>query len=232
MENIDQYFRKKLESHSLPVSEQAWQKLESEISPKKNYFITWRIAAAFILGALLLTFLFLPSAPETVELQSKVTDTINKALPNVSPALSTVEDAHQASATETVIKNESKNSKPVDKSNQQSQTLTHQLEMESESLKNIIDTEQPVTEQIHLQGEAQTQPEVFLAAAEKPMVIEFVLEELPESNSETRETGLKKMWETVKEIKNGDRTLDLRQATHYLFASAERKNKSTDTKNQ
>src|SRR5258706_5725732 len=54
MENkIDQFFKDKIEGHSLPPSEKAWAKVEANLSKKNNVAI-WRIAAAVLItGALI-----------------------------------------------------------------------------------------------------------------------------------------------------------------------------------
>lgn len=64
---VDNLFRKKLESHGTPVPESAWAKVEGNIQSDK---VTWRfyvgIAASILLIALILFIIFLPDtkAPE------------------------------------------------------------------------------------------------------------------------------------------------------------------------
>lgn len=215
MENLDQLFRGKLENHSLAPSQQAWGKLESQLTKKNKVVVAWRLAAAIAIGGLLtaIILLTLPSEPMQQQAQQQ---------PEVKPAEiltpSKKELVAEVPAARQHVEKKSK-VQPV------------KTEVKIEEVKKSETPEQPIVTETHLDVTVtHAQPEVALTAAEKPMVIEFVLEELPEANSETeKETGLKKMWETVKEIKNGERSLDLKQATYDLFASGERKAK--DTKN-
>src|SRR6185369_2559743 len=55
MENkIDQFFKDKLEGHTLPPSEEAWAKVEANLSKKNNVAI-WRIAAAILIAGALIS---------------------------------------------------------------------------------------------------------------------------------------------------------------------------------
>jgi hypothetical protein len=221
MEKIDQLFRDKLDHHTVTPSAMAWSKVEAQLPKKNKIIVLWRMAAALMAGGLLVATIIWYRQPLEV---------INAPLTQLEPIIQTPAPAETKSTTPdaTVAKSTAPSIIKTERN-----LVAHASAKATEEKKTVekIIVEQPLAPETHLVVEPVQQTVATLTAAEKPIVIEFVLSDVPEISApvvaEVKETGIKKVWETVKEFKNGDRSIDLRHATQELFAS----NKKETNKN-
>lgn len=220
MENkLDSLFKKKLEEHSLPPREDAWARVEANL-PKKNNVIAWRIAAAILFaGALIAVGVFTVRKSDAPTLAKKSEPV--KSIDSVSR-----KDARTRSNSE-----EEKNQKSnvVGEEHPQRQyakrTQTKELQNISrkdaetrreskvnEPIQEITQTQQTIlNEEVkqNLKSEATTITQTTSTSIEKPIKLEFTLEEVATdqtavADTETKNSGLKKMWEKALQIKNGE----------------------------
>ncbi len=217
MENaIDQLFRSKLSDHPVAPSHEAWEKMEAQLSKRNKPVIAWRMAAAILLAGLLVLTLVWLSQPVVTD-QPRVSEKKNE--PTTEP-IETVKSAtpHQEIAVANTDKKANKNFDQV--------TTPLVAEVKKEIL-----LEQPLEEQPHLIVEPATLTPEVTVAEEKALVIEFVLEDVPQQPAiaeaaPEKENGFKKVVETVIELKNGERSLGLRQAMNDLLAFNHKKEDS------
>lgn len=210
MEKIDPFFRDALENHEVTPSAHAWDKLEQKLDERKRGFWMWRAAAAILVGAAAV-WLLLPAGADVV--QPVLTE-------NVIPSTPDKEVASRGAAPQP------KSATEIRKKRKALKTVVKQTE-------NTENPVQPLAEEQHLLVELDVTPTKTVANVQKPIVIEFTLEELPAQTTladaqPEKEVGFKKVLTTIKEIKNGDRNLGLRDATHELFASNKRNEKTSN----
>src|SRR5882762_418315 len=96
IDRVDQFFKNKLEDHSITPSENAWTKVEAGLS-KKNNTVLWRWAAAVLLMGALITIIYQSQKKEntqpvlvekkTEEQKSPLTTPDRSKQPDVSPAV-------------------------------------------------------------------------------------------------------------------------------------------------
>ncbi|MEY4930929.1 MAG: hypothetical protein RI909_1653 [Bacteroidota bacterium] len=224
---IDQLFKEKLSDHKVAPSAEAWMKVQSGLSKKNKLVIVWRMAAVFVLfGAFIGTWYFLnhdntintPQLTEKSEIITPENDVIEKP---IKP----LKESAKPNIAQTP-KSERK----------KKEIQSHEIKKE---LQNSV-AENSVTNNQELQKQAEevTIAEPVLVAQaeikEKPIVIEFTLEpitkEAPVAVAQTLEednSGLKKIWDAARDVKNGDSDLSIiRDAKNQLFALDFRKDKS------
>jgi hypothetical protein len=219
MENaIDQLFRKKLDDHQVAPSADAWSKVEAQLSKKNKPAIAWRIAAAILLTGFFVLTIYWLSRPVEIDQPLVVDKKVNEPI--------------QQSKEDKKINSEKE--KEVAQSNVMAFTQKKLIKSTTPivvEVKKEILTEQPSQEQTHLNNETVTVTPEVTVAEEKPLVIEFVLEDVPlqpviAEVAPESEKGIKKVYETVKEFKNGERPLGLRQAKNDLLAFHHKKDDS------
>src|SRR5260370_42474144 len=66
IDRVDQFFKNKLEDHSIAPSENAWTKVEAGLS-KKNNVVLWRWAAAVLLMGALITIIYQSQKTEVAQ---------------------------------------------------------------------------------------------------------------------------------------------------------------------
>ncbi len=217
---MDQLFKNKLGDHRTPPSAEAWSKVEAGLVKKNNTVILWRAAAVFVLFGLLTAAWFWQSAKdETHEVATQEVDSNPATKEVLVPKV--IEEKENNPPVAVVEKStENKSAKPKGKSDTQNKPV-EQIPAENlviEKVELIADTEKIVAP---------------VLKAEKPIVIEFTLD--PVGNNATqvaqvvveKSTGLVKILEKARDIKNGDSDLGgLRDAKNELFALDFRKDKT------
>ncbi|TXI68328.1 MAG: hypothetical protein E6Q41_04275 [Cyclobacteriaceae bacterium] len=225
MNRIDELFKNKLANHQVAPSADAWQKVEAGLT-KKNSAWVWRLAAAFVLFGLLsgVWYWWNINTETQPELVQQPTVPQKENTEPVQP-----EEQKQNLVAETETKPKSK-TQPNRKVNQ---IKTSESKKETQHLAvNPVEEPQPELSQTEvLIADAKTET----APARKPMVIEFTLEPIPVTVTEPEvalasaddKSGLQKILEKARDIKNGDSELgSLRDAKNELFALDFRKDKT------
>jgi hypothetical protein len=222
---IDQLFKERLGEHTIAPPDTAWQKVQASANQNKKVIIIWRIAAAVLLmGLLLSAWLFTTSQNEasTPQLTEKINKTESE---NVAPIEKTIAPAIEAQ-TEKIAKN-IETQKP--KKNNQKIVTEEVITPQKQEEEAMVDH---VTELI-TNTEAET---LITQVTEKPTVIEFTLPTLTETKEpiavaaieEEKSSGLKKIFETARDVKNGDAqfTANLRDMKNELLAFDFKKEKT------
>jgi hypothetical protein len=229
MENkIDQFFKDKLEGHSLPPSEEAWAKVEANLSKKNNVAI-WRIAAAILItGALISVIIWSQRDNKNTE-HVIATKKSNKGSVKEKPAsqIPSVEKKEKIKSNNK--KTSTKMPQPVspqseDKMEEKEITPIIPPETKEETvavIKEIIQDEKINTK--------ATSPTTIASTKQKPIKLEFTLEgfssEQPVATaSEEKSSGLKKVWDLAREVKNGDGPVH--EIKNELFALSFKKSKN------
>ncbi|HMJ67835.1 MAG TPA: hypothetical protein VK508_03015 [Cyclobacteriaceae bacterium] len=220
---VDKLFKEKLEAHTLQPSAQAWEKIESHLS-KKNKMVVWlRIAAAIALLGLL-TFAALNwgiyKTPKTELVKQEIKPQEN---PTIVPGEKKEEEKQVAEAPAPM-----KKQKP-----ERVVAPVVPVEQEVAIVEEKINTS--LTDRTDQELEKKQEPE---KKAEKPITLVYSLptikKEAPAEPvvAETKKTGLERVLEIAKEVKNADNPLgDLRDAKDDIFAFEFRKDKDKTKKN-
>lgn len=217
---VDKFFKEKLEGHTLTPSAQAWEKLEGHLS-KKNRTVIWvRIAAGIALLALVSVAIvvYLGGSGDSHELVKDVTTpSKNDQKPEVTkdepqPTPAPVVESTPALAQKTQSKKRD--------------VLT--VQSGSNVPKGV---EAPQIEETIPSIEEQPAPKLAQANAptaptEKSIVLVYTLPALkkqpepePVVAEETKKTGLERVLEIAREVKNSDSPLaDLRDAKDDILA--------------
>jgi hypothetical protein len=224
IDRLDQFFKNKLDDHTIAPSENAWTKVEAGLS-KKNSVVAWRIAAAILITGALITTIYLSKRTESdqpVLAQKK----IEKEAPKTTVA-------DQSKTTEQKIELPSAQSKSTKKSSVKSVVQPTVIPSEEFQKKETIavnqvvkvneDTNPVIAVEEKLKVEATTKATVA-SSQQKPIKLEFTLEDLPSvetvaTTSEVKNTGLKKVLELAREMKEGEGPLtSLKEKKNELFA--------------
>jgi hypothetical protein len=233
MENkIDQFFKDKLESHTLSPSEQAWTRVEASLS-KKNNIAVWRIAAAILItGALISIMIWTQLGTEknqTIAAKTK-SQKNNPSAEKSKPQISSVEkkgEIKSSSSKSSVphVLPQSPLSQTEDKADQKKRQESEEKIL---SIKESITVVEKIKTEEKINQEA-TSPTTIASTKQKPIKLEFTLEEISSEQpvataSEEKSSGLKKVWELAREVKNGEGPVH--EMKNELFAFNFRKNKT------
>jgi hypothetical protein len=218
---VDKLFKDKLEGHALQPSAQAWEKVEAHLG-KKNKIVVWRIAAGVALLGVL-TFVALnwnkteskrEFAKKETEVRSKESEVKEKKVESIP---STIENKLAPKKI-----NRKKTVEPVvipapvveePEVIEQQVAVVEQLDIEQQNVESpIVNVEQPKTKK----GITLTYSLPPVKKQEEPVV----------AQAEPRKTGLERVLEIAREVKNGDsRLAELREAKDDILALDFRKDK-------
>lgn len=230
MSNVDKFFKDKLEEHQLAPSPMAWAKVEERLV-KKNKTVIWlRWAASIALAGLLTFFLINQQAKNETPV---LTETKKDEAPAEIQKPNTVAPAE--TIAEGTPKSEEKKETNVLTNRQHNAPIQAPAKMET-----AVAAVEP----------QETQPEVSLQEPEKTMepaqsevkevtkavVLVYSLPSRPvvqmdgatlASNADEKQTGIQKIWEAAKEVKNSDNPWgELREAKNELLALDFKKEKN------
>lgn len=212
---IDQLFKGLLGEYKIQPSAEAWTKVQAGLSKKNKIIFAWRLAAAFLLfGSLLGTWFYVQREPaqlsETIivpevnkEIEVAIKPTMEKSLPSQATAKrkSKSKKEKRVAIVETI---------PIAKN------TFEENEVEQAKVYNIATIAEPT----------------LMAKSEKPLVIEFTLETIStepiqevEAATKEENSGLKKILDVARDVKNGDTDLGIRDAKNQLFAFDFKKDK-------
>ncbi len=222
---IDQLFKETLSDHKVVPSAEAWTKVQSGLSKKNKLLIAWRMAAVFALFGTLIGMWYFLDDNEMI-----TTPQLTEKIEVVTPKNNVIEKPIQP-----IKESRKPNIAQIPKSKKKKKEIpNHEIKKE---IQNSI-TENSVTDNQELQKPAEevTIAEPVLVAQaerkEKPIVIEFTLKPVITETAvaqvlEEDNSGLKKIWDAARDVKNGDSDLGiLRDAKNQLFALDFRKDKS------
>lgn len=229
---IDQFFKDKLEGHTLPPSGEAWAKVEASLS-KKNNIAIWRIAAALLIAGTLITVMIWSERGDNQE-QAVVANHLPKD--NSKKEIRTPQNTSKAKkeasrpAKKVWVKPQEQ---PLTPGNDQAHnsavtaenTLVEKKPVATEASTVVVEKNK-IEESSKLEATAQT---TFASTHQKSIKLEFTLEDFPSAPpvatvGEEKSSGLKKVWELAREVKNGDGPV--REIKNELFALNFKKNKN------
>lgn len=227
MSRIDQFFKDKLADVRQAPSADAWSKIESGLTKKNKYAIVWRIAAVFALLGVLLGSLYVAQHTTTSERIVKevpakpapdkpLPDTLSQKPSPENNLLTTVKEKPQEKPKREPIKKE---------------LIQNQAALPEEEKKEDVTIEMLPEQKIEQVVVAE------VIKAEKPMVLEYTLEPIVEQKQiqtaqAEEKSGLKKLWDAAKDVKNGNSDLGLlRDAKNELFAFEFRRDKDKAKRN-
>jgi len=246
---IDQFFKDKLEEHLLSPSEEAWARVEVSLS-KKNNVAVWRIAAAILItGALISVIIWSQHDNKNrdqilaIKKSPKDNSTIEKPAVQISQIKKKTNSnsTPKSVSTLTAKKSSEPKSEPLPRFvPPQTESKTDQKESnENKTLsvktqKTVGTEEQTVAiVQENIKEEkiiSKATPLTTIASTkQKPIKLEFTLEgfstEQPVATaSEEKSSGLKKVWDLAREVKNGDGPVH--EMKNELFALSFKKSKN------
>jgi len=223
-DRIDKFFNARLADHAMAPTQNAWSKLEVNLSKKNRTVIWFRSAAALVfLGLLLSTLAWVMK--ERIEPTPMATTNLSKEKELA------IEDSNQI----TMIKPDIKLQPTAKKKRLVAQSKSND-EANNVIITEIIPTEMKVNNTIEAESlvVAESKPS-------KPIVLEFRLEDVSLSASSAQQTsievaeldpksGIQKAIGFALDVKNGDSPIiNLRQAKENLFALNFKKDKKTTT---
>jgi len=242
MENkIDQFFKDKLEGHALPPSEEAWTNIEANL-PKKNNVAVWRIAAAILIaGALISVILWSQRADHDQPVIAGNHLPKDNSMKEKRAASNTLKEKKKEVSTLPQQSLITPGSKPIiqGKKNNKSVTTPELVPLEKkmvtseESVATVEKNKSSLVITSEDKPEEKIKPEATPAATiastrQKSIKLEFTLEDFssapPEATVEAKSSGLKKVWDVAREVKNGDRPVH--EIKNELFALSFKKNKN------
>ena len=222
---IDQFFQNKLEAHMLPHGEEAWAKVEANLS-KKNNLAVWRIAAViFITGALIWVIIWSQRDTKNNDqlLASKNSPKDFSIKERPASKISPVEKKKDAMS----LGKKSPINLTISKTNK---NKFHQKEVQQ----TVVETKEIDVAAIHENipeekiNQKATPSTTIASTKQKSIKLEFTLEDLASEQplatvGEEKSSGLKKVWDLAREVKNGDGPV--RGIKNELFALNFKKNK-------
>src|SRR5258707_4949475 len=234
IDRVDQFFKNKLEDHTIAPSENAWAKVEEGLS-KKNNVVLWRWAAAVLMMGALITIIYqlrkennqpvlaeknLPAGKAGIEKEKSIAPAETKKM-SAEPITKKVvrEDTnHGVDANHGEAKKVNQRIKAMPKEIQKEESVA----VVEEQNKKLADTnisqgivaedkvvrEDTNQENQKIKGEATPQQKVA-STQQKPIKLEFTLEALPSeetvaTTNEVKATGIKKVLNLARDMKQGE----------------------------
>jgi len=239
---IDQFFKDKLERHTVPPSEEAWSKVEANLS-KKNNSVVWRMAAAVLTAGALITVMIWSQrgSDQQPAIAANQLPKDNSIKEQPTPKSSSIEKSSEVkSAKKLFTTPQVQQTIPNKAQNNKSVTTTDHALIE----KKFVSTEESTaaveknktSSALTSEGRPEenskqdaTPPATIASTHQKSIKLEFTLEDFSSAPpvatvSEAKSSGLKKVWEMAREVKNGDG--HVREIKNELFALNFRKNKN------
>lgn len=246
IEKVDQLFKNKLDDHAIAPSENAWARVEAELSKKNKLWlgttrtvVLWRSAAAVVLMGALLSLLYWSQASgdqeKVLATKSPVTNEVKKEAAKTKTTAQ-VNDGQVAQKKNKIELKEDRN--PLASKENVAHQEVAQEKQPSESRKKIIEIEsqlaqgysfkmdkaepsQVTTKEEKIKDEATPLAEVA-STRQKPIKLEFTLDALPSeetvaTTTEEKSTGIKKVLNLAREMKQGE-GLSLRDKKDELLA--------------
>lgn len=247
IEKIDQLFKNKLDDHSIAPSENAWARVEAELSKKNRLWLGtprpvlfWRMAAAvFLAGALLSVVYWSQIGGEAEKVSAKKSPTLNDSKKEAAqtPANPTANSGQVAQQKNAVKQKEAVNhlaskkgvaKKEAAQHEQPSESKKKMIEIEKELAQvytvklDHVDANQGATKEEKIKDQATQQAQVA-SIKQKPIKLEFTLEALPSeetvaTTTEEKTTGIRKVLNLAREVKQGDGLGSLREKKDELLA--------------
>ena len=217
---MDELFRKKLEEHAIAPSRNTWERIEAGLSKKNKRVIIWRMAAVItLMGGLLWAGISWQGNRST-----QLTENIPFKNSNTNPSQ---KNAIEESVEVKIVKSEKLPPAPLNKKTQNtSPQQVFDLADQNEYEDPIV---APQPEKIEVESAAITLAETPAATQQKPIVLEFTLEQVESAPMITRSDehkGIKGFFQVATELKNGESSLDLQSLRENLFAFNFKKDKS------
>jgi hypothetical protein len=221
---IDQLFKDALSDHKITPSAEAWEKVQAGLTKKNKIIIVWRIAAVFVLFGVLISAWFLLTQDKSIT-PVQFTEKTELIIPEKNPVKKPVEQNMES--TKPYLAQTTKPEKRK-KGNENSDVKQNPL---TETIVIENNEQQKMVEEIVVVAEPTLITQA--AKAEKPVVIEFTLESISKEpviavaqSTEVENSGLKKILEAARDVKNGDSDLGIiRDAKDQLFALDFKKDK-------
>ena len=212
-DKIDQLFKNKLEEHSLPPSEHAWNGIEAALL-KKNKAWVWRLAAGVVLAGLLLALLYQRENKEPVLAKSQMKNPVA----NTQPQQKSAEQSGAKNQTSILNQKKSEGNYSIVSSTQ------HKTKPTNTSVSQkiiIIDTvssgNQTKTNLAYHPEEEKIKPEATPVASvasstRKPIKLEFTLDDFSTAPTVAtavgeKKSGIKKFLELARDVKKGEAPL-------------------------
>lgn len=218
---IDQLFKEKLEHHPQPAPVEAWSKIEASLPKKNNIIVWWRLAAVFLLFGMLVSAIYWLQSNDKENAQPVLTDKKIELPQAVEKKDLPIDKAKAFQEKKSIAKNSKAN--PIARKSEISKVNVTEEKI-IEALK-VLEKTEVITEFV-LQPAQET---AAVTKMEKPIVLEFTLEPIEThvaARAEEKNTGLKKLWATAKDLKNGESTFDLQEFKENLFAHNSKKDKT------
>jgi len=224
---IDQFFKDALSEHKVSPSADAWTKVQAGLTKKNKLIIVWRMAAVLLLmGALMGTWYFIDSESE-LNAPAMLTEEIQIVTPEKNS------DSEQLEATpETPQPNLAQATKP---GNQQNKNREENKGVNNSIAESNTTVDNDLTDKVE-EYIISADPIVIAQTdrIEKPMVIEFTLAPIINEpvtavaeNDSDNGSGLKKLLETARDVKNGEADLGIiRDTKNQLLAFDFKKDKT------
>ncbi len=217
---IDQLFKEKLEHHAQPAPGGAWSKIEASLPKKNNIIVWWRLAAVFLLFGMLVSAIYWLQSNDKENTQPVLTEKEIELPKSDKKKDLPIEKGGVSQEKKSIAK--SSKSNPVARKAEIRKTQLAEEKIEAPKL--LTEKTEVITEFV-LQPVQET---MTVAKAEKPIVLEFTLEPIEAhvvAQAEEKNRGLKKLWATAKDLKNGESTFDLQEFKENLFAHNTKKDK-------
>jgi hypothetical protein len=221
MENrLDELFKNKLEHHTTTLSANTWKKIEMNLTTKNSPVVVWRMVAVFVLmGSLLYAIYWMKAGQTDVEMPGLVKE--NTIVADEKP-LSVEKLAEEKSHSLNPIKQKMH---PVQK---EARTGAVAKVVTADRVKSVsIETPEAALDGKKIEITLKDVTTTEAVSIQKPIVLEFTLTPIETiiATTDERSTGLKRFFTKAKEIKNGERGLDLGEFTSRLFASTIKQDK-------
>ena len=206
---VDEFFRSKLEEHTLAPSIHAWDKIETSLPKKNKTVIVWRMAAALALmsGLLWAGLNWQGSTPtELTHTKSEVVKPSESALAKINP-----EKEKKMPEEKITYSKSQKITRSVSTSQNQNNLIINEVEQIAET---------KLVERIEFESTTIVVAEAPPTLTQKPIVLEYRLEPVETIAVVQTDTkkGLKGFLNAAKEMKNGEDGLGLQTLKDNILA--------------
>jgi hypothetical protein len=232
MNKMDELFKRKLESHSLLPSADAWNKIESNLEKKSKPFIWWRaVAAVLLLGAMLWAG-YLVQSGKKVE-QPLTEKKIEKKKTEKAEQHYLSKEEKVESRTEKIEKPIIKNLTAYSTTKKEIKTIIKENKTTSTTIEkpveNVAELNEAITTPVKIETREPVASLAQTAKNEKPIVLEFRLEPLTSEVVIAAKQEKKKLKTILTDLKSGETSINFQTLKENLLAFNSKKPKVIET---
>jgi hypothetical protein len=224
MNKLDELFKNKLENHSVPPREEAWNRIQINVEKKSNSVVWWYAAAALLVLSVGGWWAYTWKAGEVIENNNFANSTLKeKILPSAPKALAQLTETKQEKShvtKTTTAQNQIPKIALAKVSPTAAQVTKDAPSIAKEAVADNQATAQSIAEVKEQEKIATPSP---VDETETPIVLEYSLQPISSEVAATEQADKKNLKNVLMDLKNGETNINFQTIKENLLAFNQKK---------